>query len=66
MPARKPSSKSSGKSGSELKRRVNDADRPDASGTTETESISGETLKREESPQESSIEREIHPERNQK
>ncbi len=32
-------------------------------GTTETESISKETLKREESPQESSIEREIHPER---
>lgn len=35
----------------------------DTSGTKETESISPETLKREESPRESSIEREIHPER---
>jgi chromosome segregation ATPase len=31
--------------------------------TTETESVSPETLEREESPRESSIEREIHPER---
>ena len=36
---------------------------PDTSGTKETESISSETVKREESPRESSIEREIHPER---
>jgi len=31
--------------------------------TTETESVSAETLQREESPRESSIERELHPER---
>ncbi len=36
---------------------------PDTSGTKETESISPETVEREESPRESSIEREIHPER---
>jgi chromosome segregation ATPase len=34
-----------------------------ASPTTETESVSAETLRREESPRESSIERELHPER---
>lgn len=31
--------------------------------TKETESVSEETLRKEESPRESSIEREIHPER---
>ena len=35
----------------------------DISGTKETESINSETGRREESPRESSIEREIHPER---
>jgi chromosome segregation ATPase len=34
-----------------------------ASPTTETESVSAETVRREESPRESSIERELHPER---
>jgi seryl-tRNA synthetase len=34
-----------------------------ASRTTETESVSAETVRREESPRESSIERELHPER---
>jgi chromosome segregation ATPase len=34
-----------------------------ASPTVETESVSAETLQREESPRESSIEQEIHPER---
>ncbi len=33
------------------------------SPTVETESVTAETLQREESPQESSIEREVHPER---
>jgi hypothetical protein len=31
--------------------------------TKETESVSEETLRKEESPRESSIERELHPER---
>ncbi len=31
--------------------------------TVETESVAAETIQREESPQESSIEREVHPER---
>lgn len=34
-----------------------------ASSTVETESVAAETIQREESPQESSIEREVHPER---
>jgi chromosome segregation ATPase len=34
-----------------------------ASSTVETESVTADTLQREESPRESSIEREIHPER---
>ena len=56
MPAKKPNRKSS-------KSEQRSPGPKSSHGTTETESISAETLKREESPQESSIEREIHPER---